>query len=1371
MMKYKRKDKNEKRRLVIQKQHARYEMNKVRYGVEGGSALVMAKTADFNRRLIAAFLTLVFVLTTILIGYNIAGKAATGSEIILDDTYTTESIVLATYDTFANDSTWAIGTDYYKRVSSYNVTGTVSVTVSNGKISGISFASPNSSTFSQHPQKKYLYHATYNKESGNNAYTKSEDVGTPILNGANEVSTDLSSYIGQDATLDNIVAALNGASSSNSWYVNSYNALKNAVIEMMEDAPAAPDDYIDIDDYDPDIPPLPDSAESYIEVNKTIAPSQDGSAYDLTLEAYSTADISSYQVLEKIPTDYIVVVDQSGSMSENDMPTSYKAAGNKTLEEINEGNYYINKGGKVYRVFAERGYLYEYFPQNSLWVYDIVSELGQSRGWFMPDTETETTVVNQYYFRESGDSGEGFYAPVTMKIKGVPLTYYINFTYNGQDGATHTFNRDDITFVKEDEETRRESPWYHSMTGNIIKPEKDNVGYAYWYGIDGIVQGLYKDDEQYTFSEAGSIRTGMFVNYPLFTRHVGYTRLVYRDDDGVLHDVPSKAGVTTAEFCNGSGQATVDQDGTTRMEYSGLLELKTDESRLASLKTALQAFAKTLEKDEDSFGLVDNRVAIVGFSSSGYNNTELLTGENLTIRNNNGVQMTNATSNDYATALVSSLNSAQDGVNPKITAAINALTANGGTQPEDGLTMAKNIMENRTDSSYVKRSGSNKGEDVGRNTVVIFFTDGQPGNYADSNQYSEANEVVEVAKELKDLDAEIFSIGVFGVSDAEALTYEAHAPTAENKAYEYETGYFYTFDTTSTFIWSTTTYHYLNRYWLRDTPGYQNTPNDTIYDYMSVVSSRYPNATDFITNGWRDKLMDDNTPENHVDKNGNPATWDEMIESVRGDVDTSKNYYRLASNQAGLIAAFRSAIEETSGDIEPETGQISENTVLKDYINTNNFNIPENATIEVKTIQGTKNSNQEIEFSDREGDSTDIVATQNGNEIIVSGFDYNDKHIASNHPGEKLVVTIHGITPKAGVTGNQLKSNTDETGIYASADQNADFLKEFPEPAIARYKYKLNVTDADADAQFNLNYALAANQGVTADFNNILVSNEGLPAGIQNRELYSAGNLNGIANATNGSTIYLEYITEQGGNGVVDPADYSLTTTIAPSSADASSYTYYLDTTDYVDLENPDPNKVLPQPDGMTVTSFSTTANGAMFVDSIANNRAVTFHLDADESPFVDSEYEFSVEVTLTGTDIASKLSALNNDNSKIQFTQFDANTIKGTVKIVYGDGNPIDTVTIKVPDGATLSVVHSDPFYTTEYISEDEDGEPAYSAHAITTATDIYIKDTVNNDVGAGVVDNDAPHVILYVLGGVGVVSAGASAAYVYRKKDEFLE
>ena len=1366
----KRKDKNEKRRLVIQKQHARYEMNKVRYGVEGGSALVMAKATDFNRRLIAAFLTLVFVLTTILIGYNIAGKAATGSEIILDDTYTTESIVLATYDTFANDSTWAIGTNYYTRVSPYNVTGTVSVTVSNGKISGISFASPNSSTFSQYPQKKYLYHETYNRVSGNNAYTKSEDVGTPILNGANEVSTDLSSYIGQDATLENIVAALNGASSSNSWYVNSYNAVKNAVIEMMEDAPAAPDDYIDIDDYDPDIPPLPDSAESYIEVNKTIAPSQDGSAYDLTLEAYSTADISSYQVLEKIPTDYIVVVDQSGSMAETDMPTSYKAAGNKTLEEINEGNYYINVDGKVYRVFAERGYLYNYYAPNYWYPGTIKDRLGTNLGWFMRETETTTTFQNQFFFRENDNNNKGVYHPITLTVKGVPLTYYMTFQYTNNDGDPVFFNRNNESYINDN------APYYHNIIGGgTISP-----GWGVWPvnydNIDSIVQGIYDGDQYYTYSEFNilvtELKTGMLINYPMYDRHVGYTRLVYRDDDGVLHDVPSKAGVTTAEYCNESGQATVDRDGTTRMEYSGLLELKTDESRLASLKTALQAFAKTLEKDEDSFGLVDNRVAIVGFSSSGYNNTELLTGENLTIRNNNGVQKANATSNDYATALVSSLNSTQDGVNPKITAAIDALTANGGTQPEDGLAMAKSIMENRTGTAYVKRSGANKGEDVGRNTVVIFFTDGQPGNYADSNQYSEANEVVEAAKELKDLDAELFSIGVFGVSDAEALTYEAHAPTAENKAYEYESGYFYTFDTTSsTFIWSTTTYHYLNRYWLRDTPGYQNTPNDTIYDYMSVVSSRYPDATDFIVTGWRDKLMDDNTPENHVDKNGDPATWDEMIESVRGDVDTSKNYYRLASNQAGLIAAFRSAIEETSGDIEPETGQISENTVLKDYINTNNFNIPENATIEVKTIKGTKNGNQEVEFSDQEGDSTGIVATQNGNEIIVSGFDYNDKHIASNHPGEKLVVIIRGITPKVGVTGNQLKSNTDETGIYSSADQNADFLKEFPEPAIARYKYKLNVTDADADAQFNLNYALAANQGVTADFNNILVSNEGLPAGIQNRELYSAGNLNGIANATNGSTIYLEYITEQGGNGVVDPADYSLTTTIAPSSADASSYTYYLDTTDYVDLENPDPNKVLPQPDGMTVTSFSTTANGAMFVDSIANNRAVTFHLDADESPFVDSEYEFSVEVTLTGTDIASKLSALNNDNSKIQFTQFDANTIKGTVKIVYGDGNPIDTVTIKVPDGATLSVAHSDPFYTTEYISEDEDGEPAYSAHAITTATDIYIKDTVNNDVGAGVVDNDAPHVILYVLGGVGVVSAGASAAYVYRKKDEFLE
>ena len=70
-----RKTKVEKRRLAFEKRNVKKEMNLARYGAEGGSALVMAKTTEFNRRIIAAVLALVFVLTTIVVGYNFAAKA------------------------------------------------------------------------------------------------------------------------------------------------------------------------------------------------------------------------------------------------------------------------------------------------------------------------------------------------------------------------------------------------------------------------------------------------------------------------------------------------------------------------------------------------------------------------------------------------------------------------------------------------------------------------------------------------------------------------------------------------------------------------------------------------------------------------------------------------------------------------------------------------------------------------------------------------------------------------------------------------------------------------------------------------------------------------------------------------------------------------------------------------------------------------------------------------------------------------------------------------------------------------------------------------------------------------------------------------
>ena len=1196
MKKFERKDKNEKRRLAFKKRNVKKEMNLARYGAEGGSALIMAKTGDFNRRFMAAFLALVFAISTMVLGLNFATKAE-------------------------------------------------------------------------------------------------ESASTP------------------------------------------------------------------------------DPAD-YLEVNKTISANTDGT-YNINLEAYAKGEISDIAVTEKIPTDFIVVVDQSGSMATTDMvadTNSYQSAGTVNLETAANGGYYYydSTTDQYYQVYGRRGYLnYLYASKNTAYADDLY---GTDMFYFFSGESTTASGAKGYYYYHPTD--KVFY-PITLNVKGtiVGFNYQCRFYYS-KDG-----------------------------TLNLLKgPDHD---YHDWRAV------------QIPFTTTGARLDSAcdYLQFDAYRRVVAPVMLCYRDINGKEVILETTDGKTSTDFgnidSNNNVYATQTLNGTSRMQYSGLYTANASGAkvkRLDALSVALNQFAQAVAEETDTFGAVDNRIAIVGFSSEGYKNTELLTGSTIdystngysfnegvyyfpykgqnynpaTNGSNGGTNYrgpqyyssdagTLVTNPHYAAALISANNGTAGTVNPDGTKGIKSITAYGGTKPEDGFDMALKVYQNRSKTKYTIRSGDQAGQEVERNKIVIFFTDGQPGMYPYSDQYAGANAVVQKAYDLKhyknpgsntEVPAAIFSIGVFSEADSNPLTYEDSNADSDS-VYDFDYAKTYTYNGTN---------HYLFRYWLsNDSSRYGDAPNDTIYDYMSVVSSNYPNAQTFMDDNW---------------EHSSSESWKDMTARVRGNYIGQNNYYRMASNQDTLVEAFKSAVTINTIETSTSTTTINDSAILRDVI-TGDFNTNiETDKNKVVTSGVSVQAFPCINVADgvpvfspvgEPVDNLTIKYYSDTRTLDVSGFDYGSNYSAESSAshgdilGKKLVVTIESVTPKATVTGDIIYTNDSSSGIYTEPPTDR-LVEAFPKPAIARYKYELNVTGVDADAQFNLKYALAANQGVTEDFDNILVSNEGLPPGIQNRERYSAGNLNSITNATNGSTIYLEYITEQGGNGVVNPADYSLTTTIVPSSADANSYTYYLDTTGYVDLDNhPDPNKVLPQPDGMIVTSLKTTENGAMYVDSNANNRNVTFHLDANESPFVDSEYKFSVEVTLTGTDIASKLSALNNDNSNIQFTQVDANTISGTVKIVYGNGNPIDTVTIKVPDGATLSVAHSDPFYTTEYISEDDDGAPAYTAHAIRAATDIYIKDTVNNDVGAGVMDNNAPHIILYVLGGLGVVSA-AGAAYVYRKKDEFV-
>lgn len=535
---------------------------------------------------------------------------------------------------------------------------------------------------------------------------------------------------------------------------------------------------------------------------------------------------------------------------------------------------------------------------------------------------------------------------------------------------------------------------------------------------------------------------------------------------------------------------------------------------------------------------------------------------------------------------------------------------------------------------------------------------------------------------------------------------------------------------------------------------------------MRTVSSEYPDATDFIEPFFYG-----------ANSSTNYSSYDAMVEDLRGEKGEGK-YYFLATNTAALTKAFTDIfVSESSSTVN----YIPENSFFRDVI-TDYFDTSE-ASVTVKTMKTTAFDNEGLPIAWSDSETTPDGASSPwsvGEKIIdVYGFNFSKYYVSSenvdtanNNLSKKMVVIISGLT----LTQNgmnqvgKIAANTNEAGVYRKAYVDSNNVPHpdvnenpFLIPTTERFSYVLDVEGVNRDPDLLVQLQLWDENGKVTT----VPDGFKIYQGSSSATSWTNKKPSGFSEATltNGTITWKASDLYGRTNLLIEDLPEGYYFKVAVTNNDSSgAYTYSLDLNG---------TQITDFYDSIKDNAFSVPReNSIIHIDSIANNRDVTFHLTADESPFVDSDYEFSVDVKLTGTDIASKLDSLNDANAKVTFERVDANTITGTVKMVYGNGHPIDTVTIKVPDGAILSVDHSDPFYTLKSISESENGTPAYEPHPITVTTDIYIEDTINNDVGAGVAeDNNGSRAIIYALAGIAIISGGAGAAYAYRKKDEFVE
>ena len=178
--------------------------------------------------------------------------------------------------------------------------------------------------------------------------------------------------------------------------------------------------------------------------------------------------------------------------------------------------------------------------------------------------------------------------------------------------------------------------------------------------------------------------------------------------------------------------------------------------RINILKTAVKGFVDSVKEsntkikaeDKDSFG--GHRIAFIWFSGSVLNGTgynQFINVENMTTSAASG------SGNNYNAAQVVYNNS-------------NLLraTADGGTETDDAMTAAKNLLD-----------GVNYPSGSSRSRVVVFFTDGQPGNgqsgdnwMSTSHDLQTANGCINAAHDIKtstEYGATVYSVGLFQKAD------------------------------------------------------------------------------------------------------------------------------------------------------------------------------------------------------------------------------------------------------------------------------------------------------------------------------------------------------------------------------------------------------------------------------------------------------------------------------------------------------------------------------------------------------------------------------------------------------------------------------
>lgn len=414
-------------------------------------------------------------------------------------------------------------------------------------------------------------------------------------------------------------------------------------------------------------------------------------------------------------------------------------------------------------------------------------------------------------------------------------------------------------------------------------------------------------------------------------------------------------------------------------------------TKALALKSAVNGFIDNVKNDSITNN-VDHKISVVGFASgtknemsgydaSAYENTELLSTSS---PRQYPIQI-----NDYYRE---SLVNANDGgrINSRLTSAIDAYATNGATHANYGLIMAKGIFDSRTETTFEGFDGEIKE----RKKIVIFFTDGYPGNQLNSSCFADsyggenlqnittANETIKAAKELKESGATVYSVGMVAGAD----------PKAD-----------YKFDISGS----------------GDTKQYTD-GTKALNAYLHFVSSDYKSA--------------------------------KTMEGSRGVKADANGYYIAANDAQGLNGIFEKLSDVTTSSSSSSSTDLNASAVLKDIM-ADGFVMTKDSNVSVETFEYKGKEKEKMKWSPCSTPGIKVEKSEDNKTVSVTGFDYSTNYVVDEsedgqvvNSGKKLKVTITGVIPEdSAITGEKILTNSDKSGVYEDPSKK-DPVAKFPHP-------------------------------------------------------------------------------------------------------------------------------------------------------------------------------------------------------------------------------------------------------------------------------------------------------------------------------------